>query len=122
MLPGQNRSAGTHGCPNQRRTISCRTTALGPWCCSARMTFSDPQHAIGAHRSALAGSGMESIDELQRRIRVMEQRYADLRRIVHLLATSYTPPPHPAQIPLPAFKPSQVANFCGSAWAPVLRL
>ena len=75
-----------------------------------------------ANRSALAGSGMEPIDELQRRIRVMEQRYADLRRIVHLLATSYTPPPHPAQIPLPAFKPSQMANLYGRAWAPILHL
>jgi hypothetical protein len=36
----------------------------------------------------------------------MEQRHADLRRIVHLLATNHTHPPHPAHVPLPTFKPA----------------
>ena len=49
---------------------------------------------------------MEPIGELQRRLVVLEQRHADLRRIVHLLATHHTPPPDPAIIPLPAFFPA----------------
>ena len=46
---------------------------------------------------------MEPVEELQRRLVVLEQRHADLRRIVHLLATHHTPPPDPVNIPLPAF-------------------
>ena len=65
-----------------------------------------PLRTLGTELLARFCSGMEPVGELQRRLVVLEQRHADLRRIVHLLATHHTPPPDPAHIPLPVFKPS----------------
>ena len=67
---------------------------------------------------------MESLGELQRRLLVLEQRHADLRRVVHLLATHHTSPPDPAHVPLPSFKPaiSTVTFAAHARAAPALAL
>ena len=61
---------------------------------------------IALHAATRSCSGMEPVEELQRRLLCLEQRHADLRRIVHLLATHHTSPPDPVNIPLPVFKPA----------------
>ena len=55
---------------------------------------------------------MEQVGEVNRRLEVLEQRHADLRRIVHLIATNYAHPPHPDQVALPNFKPAVLQCFC----------
>jgi len=89
--------------PNNKLTRHCTPPiSVASFCTiEIRMNLSHVPHFFPTFCS-----GMESLGEIQRRLIVLEQRHADLRRVVHLLATHHTSPPDPAHVPLPSFKPA----------------